>query len=244
MGFWGDALNFAGGLFTQGDWLNYRGAQETNAANIQQAREQMAFQERMSNSAYQRGMDDMKKAGLNPMLAFSQGGASTPTGTMAKLENPRMGDAIKGAMGTAEKINQYQQQRATIENTKKDNELKDSQKGLVDQDWLKRGREAENLKIEKDILTARKEQEQNAAKSSAAIAKAEKAKAEKEAQRDKIEKNPWVMGTDMLLKRAGELMNVVKPFKAGGYSSESTTYYGSGPRSGEIIRETTRKGKR
>ena len=46
----------------------------------QQAQRQMKYQERMSNSAYQRAMTDMKKAGLNPMLAYTQGGASVPGG--------------------------------------------------------------------------------------------------------------------------------------------------------------------
>lgn len=63
----------------------FASAKQTNDQALKIAREQMGFQERMSNTAYQRSRLDMKNAGLNPILAATQGGASTPGGASAPV---------------------------------------------------------------------------------------------------------------------------------------------------------------
>ncbi len=80
-----------------GAGVSLLGQERANRATRKLAREQMAFQERMSGSSYQRAVEDMKLAGINPMLAYMQGGASSPGGQTARMEDVG-GPAVSSAM--------------------------------------------------------------------------------------------------------------------------------------------------
>lgn len=182
-GLLGGLIGFAGGE-RQADRNEWNVAR-SNEANERIANENRNFQERMSNSAYQRAVEDLKAAGLNPMLAYAQGGASTPSGSTATMQAAHVEDSLgKGVSSALDSMRLRKEMKAV-----------DSQTDLnkITESTVK-AQEGVNL------ASAKEKQMQN--EITKAMIPALKKQADVDLKRAIIDGN--LVGVDAVLKRSGQ----------------------------------------
>lgn len=136
-------MGWGGGIIpaAAGGLVDMYGAKEQNKANSAQAlrsmefsgveaQKQRDFQERMSNSAHQRQITDLKKAGLNPILSATSG-ASSPGGAMGSGAQAPMVNEEEAAIRGVSSAMAIKQQSAQIAKIKADTRLTDAQREAI-----------------------------------------------------------------------------------------------------------------
>lgn len=105
-------------------------ARMNNQFNAQQAQLNRQFQAEMSNTAHQREVDDLRKAGLNPLLSVNAGASSPGGGSASSSGNPVMQNPMESLSGIGSALrdlsrleNETNETNARIESTKVRNKV-------------------------------------------------------------------------------------------------------------------------
>lgn len=88
-----ESMNYNAQSAREANALQYQMQQEAMQYNALEAQKQRAWQQEMSATAYQRAVQDMRKAGINPILAATNGGANVGSGAAANISSAKAAQA-------------------------------------------------------------------------------------------------------------------------------------------------------
>ena len=121
----------AGAASVASSGLSFYGQVLANRSNERNVKKQLEFQEKMYRHRYRYQMQDMRKAGLNPILAYSQGPPGAPSGAAARVENVfgdvDLGEGVSSAISAYRNTQEAQRVQASTQNINEDTKLKAAQ---------------------------------------------------------------------------------------------------------------------